>query len=153
MIIKSLKEREKIIVKKFRIFQNWEEKYEYLIELGKKLKKKPNIRSNNKLIYGCQSKVWIDSTFDKGRIFFKADSDALLPKGLVSIMIYIYSGLPPYEIISSNYHFISKIGFQNFLSPIRANGIILFIKRIKLYAFYFDKKYLRLIKHNIIKNK
>ncbi|WP_185858811.1 SufE family protein [Blattabacterium cuenoti] len=135
----TLHKKEEIIKKEFYILKNWEEKYEYLIEIGKNLPKKSDIfRSEDKLINGCQSKVWLDARLENRRIFFDADSEAILPRGIAALMIRVYSGLFPFEIISSNANFIYEIGFQTFLSPIRANGIFLFLKKIKFYAIAFN---------------
>ncbi|WP_185861191.1 SufE family protein [Blattabacterium cuenoti] len=137
----TLHKKEKIIKNEFNILKNWEEKYEYLIDLGKKLSNKSlEFRSEDKLIHGCQSRVWLDAQLNGSRIFFEADSDALLPKGMAALMIRVYSGLFPFEIISSNTNFIYEIGFQTFLSPIRANGMFLFYKKIKFYAIAFNAK-------------
>ncbi|WP_185857878.1 SufE family protein [Blattabacterium cuenoti] len=137
----TLHKREEIIKKEFQVLKNWEEKYEYLIDLGKRLSKKsPIFRSEDKLIHGCQSKVWLEAKFNKSRIFFDADSDALLPRGMAALMIQVYSGLFPFDIIYSNANFIYEIGFQTFLSPTRANGILLFLKKIKFYAIAFNAK-------------
>ncbi|WP_185867065.1 SufE family protein [Blattabacterium cuenoti] len=136
-----LHKKEEIIKKEFQFLKNWEEKYEYLIDLGNKLPKKSyKFRSEEKLIHGCQSKVWLEAKFDGSRIFFEADSEALLPRGMIAIMIRVYSGLFPFEIIYSNANFIYEIGFQTFLSPIRANGMFLFLKKIKFYAIAFHTK-------------
>ncbi|WP_185873773.1 SufE family protein [Blattabacterium cuenoti] len=136
----TLKNQKEWIKKKFFLFNNWEEKYEYIIYLGKNLKKKSDkFRSKDKLIYGCQSKVWLEAKLIGKRIFFDADSDALLPKGMVALMISVYSGHFPFEIISSNDNYISEIGLKTFLSPNRANGIFLFLKKIKLYAIAFNE--------------
>ncbi|WP_185859810.1 SufE family protein [Blattabacterium cuenoti] len=137
----TLQDREERIKKEFSFLKNWEEKYEYLIELGRKLPKKSDkFRSEDKLIYGCQSKVWLDAKLKEKLVFFDADSDALLPKGMAALMISVYSGRSPFEIVSAKANFISEIGFQTFLSPIRANGILLFLKKIKLYAIAFNAK-------------
>ncbi|WP_185864390.1 SufE family protein [Blattabacterium cuenoti] len=138
----TLQKREEIIKKEFEVLNNWEEKYEYLIDLGRKLPKKPKeFRTDDKLINGCQSKVWLEAKLKNDfRISFDADSDALLPRGMVAIIIRLYSELFPFEIIYSNTNLISQIGFQTFLSPIRANGILLFIKKIKFYAIAFNAK-------------
>ncbi|WP_341654881.1 SufE family protein [Blattabacterium cuenoti] len=137
----TLRQKEEIVKKKFKILKNWEEKYEYLIDLGKKLSNKStNFRSEDKLIHGCQSKVWLKAKLNGSRIFFEADSDALLPRGMAALMIQVYSGLFPFEIIYSNAHFIYEIGFQTFLSPIRANGMFLFLKKIKFYAIALNSK-------------
>ncbi|WP_341658238.1 SufE family protein [Blattabacterium cuenoti] len=137
----TLRQKEEIVKKEFQILKNWEEKYEYLIDLGKKLSKKStNFRSEDKLIHGCQSKVWLKAKLNGSRIFFEADSDALLPRGMASLMIQVYSGLFPFEIIYSNANFIYEIGFQTFLSPIRANGMLLFLKKIKFYSIALNSK-------------
>ncbi|WP_185865935.1 SufE family protein [Blattabacterium cuenoti] len=138
----NLYKKEEIIKKEFHLLKNWEEKYEYLIDLGKKLPKKPDeFRSDEKLIYGCQSKVWLDAELKGSRIFFDADGDALLPRGMAALMVRVYSGLFPFEIIYSNTtNFIHEIGFQTFLSPIRANGMLLFLKKIKIYAIALNAK-------------
>ncbi|WP_341656210.1 SufE family protein [Blattabacterium cuenoti] len=137
----TLRQKEEIVKKEFQILKNWEEKYEYLIDLGNKLSKKSiNFRSEDKLIHGCQSKVWLKAKLNGSRIFFEADSDALLPRGMASLMIQVYSGLFPFEIIYSNANFIYEIGFQTFLSPIRANGMLLFLKKIKFYAIALSSK-------------
>ncbi|WP_185859223.1 SufE family protein [Blattabacterium cuenoti] len=137
----TLHKKEEIIKKEFHILKNWEEKYEYLIDLGKELPKQPDeFRSDEKLIHGCQSKIWLDAKLKGSRIFFDADGDALLPRGMASLMIRVYSGLFPFEIIYSNTNFIYEIGFQTFLSPIRANGMLLFLKKIKIYAIALNSK-------------
>ncbi|WP_185850297.1 SufE family protein [Blattabacterium cuenoti] len=137
-----LQKREEIIKKKFELLNDWEEKYEYLIDLGKKLpKKSKEFKTEDKLINGCQSKVWLEAKLKKDfRVSFDADSDALLPRGMVALVISLYSNLFPFEIISSNTNLISQIGLKTFLSPIRANGILLFIKKIKFYAIAFNIK-------------
>ncbi|AWU39689.1 SufE family protein [Blattabacterium punctulatus] len=137
----TLQNKEEKIKKEFLLLKNWEEKYEYIIDLGKNLPKKSNIfRSEDKLIHGCQSNIWLEAKLKGVRIFFDADSDALLPRGMAAIMIRIYSGHFPFEIISYKANFISEIGFRTFLSPIRANGILLFLKKIKFYAIAFNEK-------------
>ncbi|WP_185850915.1 SufE family protein [Blattabacterium cuenoti] len=137
----KLQDKEEKIKKEFFLLKNWEEKYEYLIDLGKKLPKKSDIfRSEDKLINGCQSKVWLEAKLKGKFVFFEADSDALLTRGMVYIMINIYSGLLPDEIISAKSDFIYEMGFTTFLSPIRANGILLLFKKIKLYAIVLNAK-------------
>ncbi|WP_185870427.1 SufE family protein [Blattabacterium cuenoti] len=138
----TLQDKEESIKKEFSILKNWEERYEYLIDLGINLPKKSSeFRSEDKLIHGCQSQVWLEAKLKKGgRVFFDADSDALLPRGMAALMIRLYSGHPPLEIISSNANFISEIGLKTFLSPIRSNGLLLFLKKIKFYAIDFYAK-------------
>ncbi|WP_185877300.1 SufE family protein [Blattabacterium cuenoti] len=136
----DLERREKEIKKKFESLKDWEKRYRYLIDLGEKLtKKSSDFRSEDKLIHGCQSKVWLEVIFNNNKLFFDADSDALLPKGMAALMIYLYSDLFPYEIVSSNNNLIYELKLTTFLSPIRANGLILLLKKIKHYANYFNK--------------
>lgn len=137
----ELSKKEYNIINTFSNFNGWEEKYEYLINLGKELPKIPNkYKTENKLIKGCQSKVWLNADIKNNFLILNADSDALIPKGIAALMIKIYSGTSPMEIINSQAIFITEIGFKEFLSPIRANGILLMIKQIKLYAIAFVKK-------------
>ncbi|WP_185855981.1 SufE family protein [Blattabacterium cuenoti] len=137
----TLQEKEEEIKKEFILLKDWEEKYEYLIDLGRNLPEKSiDFRSDDKLIYGCQSQVWLGAQLKGVRVFFDADSDALLPRGMAALMIRLYSGQIPFEIISSNANFISEIGLKTFLSPIRSNGLFLFLKKIKLYAICFQEK-------------
>lgn len=137
----ELSKKEYNIINTFSNFNGWEEKYEYLINLGKELPKIPNeYKTENKLIKGCQSKVWLNADIKNNFLILNADSDALIPKGIAALMIKIYSGTSPMEIINSQAIFITEIGFKEFLSPIRANGILLMIKQIKLYAIAFAKK-------------
>lgn len=137
----KLLKKEYNIIKKFSILNGWEEKYEYIINLGRELPIYSNkYKTENQLIRGCQSKVWLHADIKNNFLIFNADSDALIPKGIAALMIKIYSESTPIEIIQSKAIFISKIGFQEFLSPIRANGILLMYKQIKLYAIAFAKK-------------
>lgn len=136
----ELLQKEYNIIKTFSIFTTWEEKYEYLIQLGKELPPIDNkYKTTNQLIQGCQSQVWLYAEIKNNLLIFYADSDALIPKGIVALIIQIYSGSPPIEIIKSKGIFISKIGLQDFLSPIRANGILLMLQKIKLYAINYYK--------------
>ncbi|WGH27234.1 MAG: SufE family protein [Candidatus Bostrichicola ureolyticus] len=129
------------IIKEFEQLNNWEQKYEHLIELGKQLPKMSNQYKNvNTLIKNCQSKVWINAQLFNNIIIYKADSDALIPKGIAALMLRLYSGRHPKEIINSNNFIFSKIGFDTFLSTIRANGMLAMYKTIKLYAIAFNIK-------------
>lgn len=132
---KSMKEVIDEIIGDFALFDDWEGRYEYLIELGKKLPKIPDdLRTENNLIRGCQSQVWLYAYKKKGRIFFQADSDAIIPRGIVALMLRIYSGRFPDQIIHSDPLFLSEIGFNSFLSPTRANGMEAMFKQIKQYS-------------------
>ena len=129
------------IVKDFEFLDDWEQKYEYIIDLGKELKGLPeDKKTDENLIKGCQSKVWIDAEFRDGKLYFNADSDGILPKGIVSLLVSIYSGHPTKEILDSDFDFISQIGLQEFLSPSRANGLMAMTKQIKFYAVAYQLK-------------
>ena len=132
---KSLQETESDVVDEFSMFDEWLDKYEYLIELGKSLTDYPEEKkTDERLIDGCQSRVWLDYKIDGGRIFFNADSDAIITKGIISLLIRIYSGRTPEEILSSDFSVVDKIGLKENLSPTRANGLVSMIARIKEIA-------------------
>lgn len=131
----TLKEEEIAIVEEFAMFDEWLDKYEYLIDLGKNLPIIPEeSKSDDKLIKGCQSRVWLDSKFEDGKLFFQADSDAIITKGIIALLIRVYNGRKPQEIIDSDFSFIEKIGLKDNLSPTRANGLVSMIQQIKLFA-------------------
>ena len=137
----AFEEKQQEIIEEFEFLDDWEQKYEYIIDLGKELKGLPEEKkSEENLIKGCQSKVWLDAEFRDGKLFFNADSDGILPKGIVSLLVRIYSGHSTQEILDSDFDFISKIGLQEFLSPSRANGLMAMTKQIKFYAVAFQLK-------------
>ena len=137
----SIQEIQNQIIDEFNFFQDWSEKYQYLIDLGKNLPQfDTNDRIDSNLIKGCQSKVWLNSTFDNNIVIFKADSDAILSKGIISLLIRVFSGHKPKDIINANIDFIDKIGLNSHLSQTRANGLLSMIKQIKIYAIAFDAK-------------
>lgn len=132
---KSLQEAENEVVDTFSMYDEWLDKYEYLIDLGKNLEAYPEeCKIEDKLIKGCQSRVWLDYKVQDGRIYFKADSDAIITKGIISLLISVYSGRTPEEIASSDFGFIEKIGLKENLSPTRANGLASMIATIKAVA-------------------
>lgn len=132
---KSLQEAENDVVDTFSMYDEWLDKYEYLIDLGKNLEAYPEeCKTEDKLIKGCQSRVWLDYKVQDGRIYFKADSDAIITKGIISLLISVYSGRTPEEIASSDFGFIEKIGLKENLSPTRANGLASMIATIKAVA-------------------
>lgn len=132
---KSLQEAENEVVDTFSMYDEWLDKYEYLIYLGKNLEAYPEeCKTEDKLIKGCQSRVWLDYKVQDGRIYFKADSDAIITKGIISLLISVYSGRTPEEIASSDFGFIEKIGLKENLSPTRANGLASMIATIKAVA-------------------
>ncbi len=137
----SIKEVESQVISEFEMFDDWTDKYNYLIELGKSI---PAIDEKYKqpkyLIKGCQSQVWLHASYQNGKIQFTADSDALITKGIVSLLLRVLSDRTPDEIINSDLNFIDKIGLKDHLSPTRANGLTNMIKQIKLYAMAFKAK-------------
>lgn len=134
-------EVENEIVDEFSAFEDWMDKYEYIIELGKSV---PVIdecqKTEANLIKGCQSRVWLSSEFRDGRIFFAADSDAIITKGIISLLVRVYNGRRPDEILSSDFSFVEKIGLKENLSPTRANGLVSMIRQIQNYAVAYSAK-------------
>ena len=131
----TLEEAQKDIVETFSMYEEWLDKYEYLIDLGKNLEPYPEEKkTDDKLIKGCQSRVWLDCWMEDGRLYFNADSDAIITKGIISLLIGIYSGRTPKEIAESDFSFIEKIGLKENLSPTRANGLASMIAYIKAAA-------------------
>ena len=132
---KSLQDVENEVIDEFSIFDDWLDKYEYLIELGKSLKEYPEDRkTDDRLVKGCQSRVWIDFSIENGRIFFNADSDAIITKGIISLLVRIYSGRTPEEILSSDFSVVERIGLKENLSPTRSNGLVSMIQMIRAIA-------------------
>ena len=136
----SIAETEQEIIEEFEFFEDWMQKYEHLIDLGKSL---PMIdekhRTDDKLIKGCQSRVWMHSELKDGKIIYTADSDAIITKGMVALMIRVLSGHTPDEIINAELGFVEKIGLIKHLSPTRSNGLVSMIKQMKLDAFAFKQ--------------
>lgn len=131
----TIKEAENQIIEEFSMFDEWMDKYEYIIELGKNLKGYPDSeKTDDKLIKGCQSRVWLDCKKEGDRLVFNADSDAIITKGIISLLISIYSGRTAEEILSSDFSVIEKIGLKENLSPTRANGLVSMIETIRKYA-------------------
>jgi cysteine desulfuration protein SufE len=137
----NLEEIQQEIIDEFEIFDDWMDRYNYLIELSKDL---PMIdtrhRSNEYIIKGCQSKVWLDAQLKDGKIIFTADSDAIITKGIVTLLIKVLSNRTPKEIMDAELTFIDKIGLRENLSPTRANGLLAMIKQMKLYAIAYNAK-------------
>ena len=129
---KTLEQIENDIIEEFSVFDDWLDKYEFIIELGKSLASYPDeAKTDDKLIKGCQSRVWLDHKLVDGKIVFRADSDAIITKGIISLLISIYSGRTPQEILSSDFSVVEKIGLKENLSPTRANGLVSMIAKIK----------------------
>lgn len=132
---KSIQVLEREVVEEFSLFPEWMDKYEYLIEIGKSL---PMIqeasKTEEKLIKGCQSRVWLDCQMVDGCLQFSADSDAIITKGIIALLIRVYNNRRPDEILASDFGFIREIGLQENLTPTRANGLVSMIDRIRTYA-------------------
>ena len=131
----TLIEAENSVIEEFSMYEEWLDKYEYLIELGKSLKDYPeSSKIDDKLIKGCQSRVWLDYKLIDGKVIFNADSDAIITKGIISLLIGIYSGRTAEEILSSDISVVEKIGLKENLSPTRANGLVSMIAKIREIA-------------------
>ena len=129
------------IISEFSLFEDWMEKYEYIIELGKSIPLiDPKFKVDDNLIKGCQSKVWIHAELKNNNVLFYADSDAIITKGIIAILIRVFSNQEPKNILESDTKFIDKIGLKEHLSPTRANGLVSMIKQIKIYALAFKNK-------------
>ncbi len=137
----SIPETEARIIEEFSMFDDWMDKYNYLIELGKSL---PVIDDQYKtdqfIISGCQSKVWLHAAYREGKVVYSADSDAIITKGIVSLLIQVLSGRTPDEILQADLSFVDTIGLREHLSPTRSNGLSSMIKQMKLYAQVFRMK-------------
>lgn len=139
--VMTIEEKQDEIVEEFSFFEDWQQRYEYLIELGKSLPAMSEEEKDaGKLVKGCQSNVWMDAKMQGDKLVFEADSDAILPKGIAALLVRLYSGEKPEDILNSREDFIQKIGLQEFLSPTRANGLLAMIKQIKFYAIAFRAK-------------
>jgi cysteine desulfuration protein SufE len=137
----TIPETEQQIIEDFSVFDDWMDKYNYLIEAGKSLKViDPKYKVQNNLISGCQSRVWLHSWYEEGKVYFAADSDAVITKGLVSLMIRVLDGQSPDDIIKAELGFIDEIGLKEHLSPTRSNGLVSMVKQMKLYALAFKAK-------------
>ena len=137
----NLKERENEIVEEFAMFSDWMEKYEYIIDLGKELSPiSEEYKNKDYVISGCQSQVWLHAWKNNGEVHFEADSDAIITKGIIAILIRVLDGLSPEEILHADMNFVNEIGLKEHLSPTRANGLISMIKQMKLYAVGLQHK-------------
>ena len=137
----TLTEVQDQIIEEFSVFDEWLHKYDYLIDLSKEL---PVIdekhRTDQYVIKGCQSRVWVDARMEDGKIYFSADSDAIITKGIIALLIRVLNGRTPQEILDCDLYFIDRIGLRENLSPTRANGLLAMIKQMKLYALAFQNQ-------------
>lgn len=137
----NIQEIENEVVEEFEMFEDWMQRYEHLIDLGKSMPMiEEKYKTEDKLIKGCQSQVWMHSELKDGKIFYTADSDAIITKGMVALMIRVLSNHTPQEIIDSKLDFIEKIGLTKHLSPTRSNGLLSMIKQMKLDALAYKNK-------------
>lgn len=129
------------IIEEFSVFTDWLDKYDYLIELGNSLPPiAPEHRTEQYLIQGCQSRVWVDARLEDGKIYFAADSDAIITKGIISLLIRVLGGRTPQEILDTELYFIDAIGLSANLSPTRSNGLVAMVKQMRMYALAFASK-------------
>ncbi len=138
----SILDTEREIIEEFGLFDSWDDKYEYIIDLGKKLPPlEEKYRLDENKVRGCQSTVWLVSEYNDGRVFFKADSDAVIVKGLISMLIRVLSGHTPEEIIGSKLEFIQTIGMTSHLAQTRSNGLLSMVKQMKHFALAYKIKH------------
>ncbi len=137
----TIKEIQEEIIDEFDLFDDWMERYEYIIEMGKSLEIIDAInKTDDNLINGCQSNVWLQADYKDGKVLFTADSDAILTKGIIALLLRVYSSKTPKDILDSEPFFIDEIGLKEHLSPTRANGLVSMVKQLKLYALAFQTK-------------
>jgi len=137
----TIKETEDKIISEFSNFEEWMDKYQYLVEMGKSLPLiDPQYKTTAYLITGCQSQVWLHAEYHEGIIIFTADSDAIITKGIVYLLVRVLSGHTPDEILETKMEFIDRIGLKEHLSPTRSNGLVSMVKQMKLYALAFKTK-------------
>jgi cysteine desulfuration protein SufE len=137
----NIKEIQNEIVSEFYMFDDWMERYEYIIELGKGLPViEEQFKTEDNIIKGCQSKVWVHAEEKDGKVVFSADSDAILTKGIIAILIRAFSNQTPAAILEANTDFVDEIGLKEHLSATRANGLVSMIKKIKMYALAFEAR-------------
>jgi cysteine desulfuration protein SufE len=145
--VKTIPEIEEEIIDEFSLFDSWDEKYEYIIDMGKKLKPLDDIhKKDENKIKGCQSTVWMVSELKDGKVIYKAESDAVIVKGLVSMLIRVLSGHSPKEIIDAKLEFIDRIGMKQHLAQTRSNGLLSMVKQMKLDATVYFAKSLNEVK-------
>ncbi|CAM3323109.1 SufE family protein [Aequorivita lipolytica] len=136
MTIEAIQEE---LIDEFSMFEDWMQRYEYMIDLGKSLPLiDENLKNDDKLIKGCQSKVWLNSELKEDKIIFTADSDAIITKGIIAVLVRVFSDQKPQAILDANTDFIDEIGLKEHLSPTRANGLVSMIKQMKMYALAYQ---------------
>ena len=139
--MKTIDEIQDEIIDEFSVFDDWMDKYALLIDLGNSLPPiEEKYKTNENLIEGCQSRVWLQADYRDGRIWFEAESDAIIVKGIVSLLVRVLSGRTPDEILNANLYFIDRIGLTEHLSPARSNGLLAMVKQMRMYALAFKVK-------------
>jgi cysteine desulfuration protein SufE len=137
----TIEDTEKLLIEEFSLFEDWMDKYNYIIELGKELPLiAPQYKTPQYLIAGCQSQLWLHADFQDGKLIFTADSDAIISKGIVNLLIKVLSNHTPQEILEAPLHFLNQIGLKEHLSPTRSNGLTSMVKQMKLYALAYQSK-------------
>lgn len=138
---KSINEIQDEVIEEFEMFDDWMERYQLIVEYANELKKNPfpeSDKTDQNKIDGCQSTVWFTCRFEDGKIYYNGDSEALLVKGVVALLIHVLSGHTPKEILDANLYFIERIGLQEHLSPTRSNGVVAMLKQMKLFALAYN---------------
>lgn len=134
----NIEAKEQEIIEEFSLFDDWMDKYEHIIGLGKELPLiDENLKTDDLLIKGCQSRVWLHAKMEDGKVVFTADSDAIITKGIINLLIRVLSGEKPDDIVNADMTFIDQIGLKEHLSPTRSNGLVSMVKQMKLYALAF----------------
>lgn len=137
----AIKNKEAEIIDEFSLFSDWMEKYEHIIELGKDLPLiDPDLKTEDRIIKGCQSKVWLNAELVDGKLKYTADSDAIITKGIISLLIRVLSNQDPEDVVKTELSFINEIGLHEHLSPTRSNGLVSMVKQMKYYALAFQAK-------------
>ena len=138
----TIEERQKEITDEFADISDWMDRYGYIIDLGNALTPLPDeLKTPDRLIEGCQSRVWLDADIDReGRVHFRADSDAIIVKGIISLLVSVLDSHTPDEILDADLHFIDEIGLSRHLSPTRSNGLLAMVKQMRVYALAFKAK-------------
>jgi cysteine desulfuration protein SufE len=139
--VNNIEEKQEEIIDEFSMFDDWMQRYEYMIDLGKSLPLiEDEYKTDDNIIKGCQSRVWVKADYQNDTVVFKADSDAIITKGIVAILIRVFSGQKPEDIAKADTQFIDEIGLKEHLSPTRANGLVSMIKQLKAYALAYMSK-------------
>ncbi|HKK67509.1 MAG TPA: SufE family protein [Bacteroidales bacterium] len=137
----SIDKTQQEIIESFSMFEDWLDKYDYLIELGNELPEiSDQFKTDEYLINGCQSKVWLNAEYKDGKVYYQADSDAIIVKGIAALLVKTLNGETPDDIINTELHFIDKIGLKQNLSPTRSNGLLAMVKKMKLFAIAYKAK-------------